>query len=220
MFLGEDAARLYLYKPAGIPVFPPHRDPAGDCLLARLLTARPERAAGWPQGFEGGLAHRLDTATSGLMVAARTPDDLPSVRDAFRSGQLRKFYVFRSLAQPWPEARIVDVPIAHHPRRADRMVTPRPTGRTSHRGRWYPAWTRIRHLHGHWWEAEIRTGVMHQVRVHALHAGAPLIGDLLYMPRDAVFADVPGYCLHARRVEGPGWTSPEAPLPSDVAELT
>jgi hypothetical protein len=44
--------------------------------------------------------------------------------------------------------------------------------------------------------------------VHALHAGVPLSGDPLYG------AGAPGpYCLHALRVIGPGWTSPDAPLP-------
>ena len=216
MLLGEDAERLYLYKPAGIPVFPPHKDPAGDCLLARLLALHPERAEGWPPGFEGGLAHRLDTATSGLMIAARTPTHLTGVREDFRSGRLRKFYRFRSLEAVGFAERVVEVPIAHHPRRADRMVTQRPHGRTSHRGKWYPAWTRFRQVRGHWWEAEIRTGVMHQVRVHALHAGIPLVADPLYSGPDGPDT---GYCLHALRVEAPGWSSPEAPLPSDVAEL-
>ncbi len=215
--LGEDGARIWLNKPAGIPVFPPHADPSGDCVLRRLVALDPGRIAhAWPAGFEGGLAHRLDTATSGLVVAARAPADLDALREEFRSGALRKLYLFRSSADPAFEERLVDVPIAHHPRRADRMVAQRPTGRTSHRGRWYAARTRLRRLQGGWWEAEIRTGVTHQIRVHAAFAGVPLDGDPLYAPP----ADPPPrYCLHALRIVAPLWRSPDAPLPPGLPPL-
>ncbi len=207
--LAADPHRLFLWKPGGIPVFPPHANPAGDCLLARLLAADPARAEGWPAGFEGGIAHRLDTATSGLVIAARTPADLGPLREQFGSGALRKLYVFRSAA-PAPFAEQVrSEPIAHHPNRKDRMVTRRGP-RTAHRGKWYDAWTRLRDLGGGWWEAEIRTGVTHQIRVHAAAAGIPLTGDTLYGGAEGRLV------LHALRVVGPGWVSPEAPLPDDV----
>ncbi|MDP2315595.1 MAG: RNA pseudouridine synthase [Pseudomonadota bacterium] len=206
LVLGEDADRLYLWKPAGIPVFPPHADPAGDCVLARLLAARPDRAEGWPKGFEGGIAHRLDTATSGLVVAARTPEGLAPLRADFASGALGKFYLFRSDAPAPFHEQVRSEPIAHHPNRKDRMVTRRGP-RTVHRGKWYDAWTRFTDRGGGWWEAEIRTGVMHQIRVHAAAAGIPLRGDTLYGGEPGVFV------LHHVRMVGPGWASPVAPLP-------
>lgn len=209
LLLGEDPHRLYLYKPAAIPVFPPHADPGGDCLLARLLAVAPERAAGWPPGFEGGLAHRLDTATSGLVVAARTPADLGPLREQFASGLLRKRYVFRSEAPAAFRDVVRTDEIAHHPNRKDRMVTRRGP-RTAHRGKWYPAWTRFRALGEGWWEAEIRTGVMHQIRVHAQAAGIPLAGDTIYGGAEGRLV------LHHVSMLAPDWASPSAPLPDDV----
>jgi 23S rRNA pseudouridine1911/1915/1917 synthase len=208
VILGEDAERLYLWKPPGLPVFPPHADPVGDCLLARLLLARPEQAQPFPPGFEGGIAHRLDTATSGLVVAARSPETLGPLRASFASGELAKHYLFRSDgALVGPAVRTE--PIAHHPNRKDRMVVQRGP-RTAHRGRWYPAWTRIRARGNGWWEAEIRTGVMHQIRVHAAAAGLPLCGDPIYGGASGSFV------LHHVRMLGPGWASPVAPLPPDA----
>ena len=212
--LGEDAARLYLWKPPGIPVFPPHADPAGDCLLARLLAVHPDRAVGWPAGFEGGLAHRRDTATSGLVIAARAPADLAPLRADFASGALRKLYLFRSeglpdVGPPPFDEQVRTEPIAHHPNRKDRMVTRRGP-RTTHRGKWYDAWTRFTRRGDGWWQAEIRTGVMHQIRVHAAAAGLPLTGDTLYGGTPGAFA------LHHVCVVGPGWASPRAPLPEGV----
>jgi 23S rRNA pseudouridine1911/1915/1917 synthase len=218
LVLGEDAARLYLWKPPGIPVFPPHADPAGDCLLRRLLVAMPERVEGWPAGFEGGIAHRLDTMTSGLVVAARTPADLAALRAAFASGALRKLYLFRSDAPPPFTEQVRSEPIAHHPNRKDRMVTRRGP-RTPHRGRWYDAWTRFTDQGGGWWEAEIRTGVMHQIRVHAAAAGIPIAGDPIYEPGYEPGADSVArgpFVLHHVRMLGPGWASPPAPLPETV----
>lgn len=208
LLLGEDAHRLYLWKPPGIPVFPPHADPAGDCLLARLLARLPARLSGWPAGFEGGIAHRLDTATSGLVLAARVPADLPAVRAAFAEQRLRKVYWFRSRGDALDQ--VVEAPIAHHPRRADKMVVARPHGRTAHRGRWYPAWTRFRAMGACWWEAEMHTGVMHQIRVHAASIGLALDGDPLYGGAEGQRV------LHAAWIEGEGWRSPLAPLPAGL----
>lgn len=203
LILAEDGARVFLYKEAGIPVFPPHRDPDGDCLLRRWRAAG-GGAGDWPSGFEGGLAHRLDTATSGIVVAARTPEDLRLLREQFSGGLLRKHYRFASAGEvPWDEL-LLRTPIAHHPRKKDRMVLQ--TGpRTSHRGKWYPAWTRFRRDRG--WTAEIRTGVMHQVRVHAAGVGLALTGDLLY-------GGAPGpFLLVHVAIAGPGWASPVIEIP-------
>ncbi len=222
-FLGEDDARIFLWKPAGIPVFPPHADPDGDCVLARWCAVDPRRAEGWPEGFAGGIAHRLDTATSGLLVAARTVADLRVLRNQFTERALRKHYLFRSAAPapdvPWPH--VVETELAHHPNRRDRMVWRRGP-RTAHRGKWYPAWSRfqpaadpVARAEGRdLWHCEIRTGVMHQVRVHAASIGLPLTGDPLYG------GDPGRYMLHAWRIDGPGWRSPEAPLPDPREDLS
>lgn len=208
--LADDTDRFYLWKPPGLPVFPPHADPQGDCVLRQWLTMGIVQEAGWPQGFEGGIAHRLDNATSGLLLVARSPDRLPALRQLFQDGALRKFYLFRASVPPPFAARVIEVPLAHHPRKKDRMVWQRGP-RTDHRGRWYPAWTELRARDDGWWRAEIRTGVMHQVRVHATYAGVALDGDAIYAPPER--RDLP-FCLHHQGVVAPGWASPEAPLPA------
>ncbi|MBK9366995.1 MAG: hypothetical protein IPN01_11845 [Deltaproteobacteria bacterium] len=74
--LAETEELRWLYKPPGLPVFPPHGDPEGPSLYAALPQLVAEPLPSFPQGFEGGLAHRLDTSTSGLVLAARTPEAL------------------------------------------------------------------------------------------------------------------------------------------------
>ncbi len=200
--VGEDGDRIWLYKPAGVPCFPPHGNPDGDSVLAQLLALGLDRGGAWPDGFAGGIAHRLDTATDGLLLVARHPAALHRLREEW--GQLRKFYRFRSdgvVTDGSAAVTPITVELAHHPNRKDRMVARRGP-RTTHRGRWYPAWTAISDLGNGWWEAEIRTGVMHQVRVHAAFVGLPLVGDAIYGGAAGEFR------LTHVRVVGPGWLSP------------
>jgi 23S rRNA-/tRNA-specific pseudouridylate synthase len=176
MILGQTPELWFVRKDAGLPVFPPHDDASGDCVLHRLFAAAPKARGDFPPGFEGGIAHRLDTLTSGFVVVAQTPAALTALRAEWST--LRKFYRFRSAAPATFTELTVTAPIAHHPRRADRVVVG--GGDRAHRGRWREAWTHLRRLGDGWWEAEIRTGALHQVRAHAAFAGVPLDGDRLY----------------------------------------
>lgn len=220
----EDARFRCVSKPAGLPVFPPHEAPGGDCVLARLLAAFPEQAApAFPPGFEGGLAHRLDNPTSGLLLVARTPEALAVARAAFSARALEKRYLFVAAREvPWDSHRVL-TPLAHDARRRDRMIARRGAD-TPHRGRWYEAETRLRRLGrtplGGLWEAVITTGVMHQIRVHAASVGLALRGDRLYgggAPLSA--ADLGGlpegvpFLLHHRGLEGAGLPEARCPVP-------
>jgi len=66
-------------------------------VLARLFAAEPQRGSlAWPEGFDGGIAHRLDNATSGLLVVADDATALAELRGRFSRGELRKRYLFLS----------------------------------------------------------------------------------------------------------------------------
>lgn len=176
--LGRDGPWIWLYKPAGLPVFPWHADPAAPCLLS-WYRAQGAPTGPFPEGFEAGIAHRLDNSTSGVVMAAATPADLEQIRAAFGAGSLRKRYRFLSHRQvPWNEHHLSHA-LAHHPKKKALMVFQRGKN-TPHRGRWYPADTRLTRVDAHTWEAVITTGVTHQVRLHAASAGLALAGDRAY----------------------------------------
>lgn len=209
---------VFLRKRAGETVFPPHAEPAGPSLLRRWLAARPDQAdMPWPAGFEGGIAHRLDTATSGIVVACTSPQALEVLRASFAAGGLRKRYRFVTRREVDWDEHTVDLAIAHDRRRRSRMVVQR--GRnTPHRGRWYPAHTELRRLEPGCWQAVITTGVTHQIRVHAAFVGLALAGDRLYGGKEPLpdIAAPPGadFLLHHEGIEGPGWASPVLNPPS------
>lgn len=213
----EAGGYLFLDKPAGVPVFPPHDDPTGASLLRALLTAEPQQDGPWPPGFEGGILHRLDGWTSGLVVAARTPAGFEAARRWFGEGRLSKRYHLLSGGRPpWAETVVVH-PLAHAARDRRKMTWKR-GGDTAHRGKWYEASTRLRLLErrpsADRWEAAISTGVMHQVRVHAASVGLPILGDRLYGGATDPRATGRFY-LHHHTIEGWPGGAPALPAPED-----
>lgn len=209
-----------LAKPAGLPVLPPHADPEGDCLLARLLADDPQRAAlPWPEGFEGGLVHRLDISTSGAVAVADDVEQLLVLRSCFADKRLHKRYrLWAARDVPWSEHRC-DLSLAHDRRHRGRMVVRR-GARTPHRGRWLPAETRFRRIAGRLWEATMHTGVMHQIRLHAAFLGIPILGDRRYGggPTPADAPDGLSFYLHHVGFEGAGVCTAPVPEPSWVAD--
>lgn len=194
------------YKPAGLPVFPPHDDPGGDCVWARLVAAAPERLAmDWPDGFSAGIAHRLDIGTSGAVAVADSPEQLEALRRAFARKELVKTYRFVTHRQvPWSENRC-ELSIGHARRKKRRMVVQRGPD-TPHRGKWLDASTDFVRLGPHLWQATMRTGVMHQIRVHAAFVGLPLAGDPLYGGGPTPPGGRP-FCLHHVGFRGAGWAT-------------
>ncbi len=214
---GSTADWIFFDKRPHEPTLPRHDGTPGSA-SERLLAAYPEQAAvPWPQGFDGGLVHRLDNGTSGLLVAARSLLAMEEARERFAGGTLRKRYRFLTDRDvPW-DSHTVTAPLAHDRKDRRKMVWQR-GARTPHRGKWYPAHTGFSRVgrHGglHVWEAVITTGVTHQIRVHAASVGLALCGDRLYGGTDT---DEGRFFLHHEQIDGwPGGT-PRLPAPWTVS---
>jgi len=188
--LYEDPDILVVEKETGLPTLP--RDSSDTRALAcRLVARRPELAAIGPP-HEAGLLHRLDTETSGILVAARTREAYAGLRDQWRWKRVTKAY----LALVEGEARgsfTMLVPVGHHPKSGKRMVAG---------GGGRSAETRFRSLSGSarvsLLVANLREGRRHQIRVHLATAGHPILGDRLYA-RDSK-ERAPRLMLHAWRL--------------------
>lgn len=179
-----DAAILVLDKPAGLLAVPGRGPDKQDCLSARVQAA-------WPDAL---IVHRLDMATSGLLVMARGAAMQRRLSMAFAARLVGKRYVAvvaGRLAPPAAEWGEIDLPLAPDwPNRPRSRVDP--AGRPS-LTRWRVLGqgadrTRV--------ELEPVTGRSHQLRVHLAALGHPILGDPLYAP-PAVQAMAGRLLLHA-----------------------
>lgn len=169
-------------KPAGMPTAPIEPDDRGT--LANALVARyPEMAGVGFRKREPGLLHRLDTETSGLVLAARTEEAFEDLRRAFTDDALDKRYLLLCVGEELPDSGTVAHPIANHPkdrRRVLACIHPRDVARNAPR----PAETswRVLDRRGRWAlvEAKASKALRHQVRVHFASMNAPLANDELY----------------------------------------
>lgn len=184
-------------KPAGMPTHPlrpGERGTAANGVVARF----PECAAASVDPREGGLAHRLDTATSGLLIAARSRDAWLALRRALGAESCEKTYLAEVRGEPPVDGRIA-APIGRRGRRG-RAVRVGGGGRRPQDA--VTEWTVVdRRCDGHGGttsllEVRLHAGRPHQVRAHLAAAGHPIVGDPLYggAPADAVLH------LHAWRV--------------------
>jgi len=213
VILHEDPSIVAIDKPGGVPghaLDPRERGSVAGALLARY----PELGAvGDP--LTAGLVHRLDTGTSGVLLAARTPDVYRALREAFRLQQVTKQYVAIVEGHPTSETTI-ETPLAHDPGDRRRM---RPATRND---RAWPTRTEITRVETFGPFARVtltlRTGVTHQARVHLALLGHPVLGDLVYGGPPILS---PGrHALHAQRLEVPArGLLIEAPLPADLRAL-
>lgn len=191
-------------KPSGLLV---HRGWGDDDTVAVDLA----RAA---MGVRVHPAHRLDRATSGVLLFALDPECAAALGRAFEAGLVRKTYLalVRGVA---PEEGVIDNPV------------PKTEG-----GPRVPAVTAFRRRHaGERWslvEARPRTGRLHQIRRHLKHISHPIVGDVNYGKGDInrLFReryDLRRLALHAAEI---GFLHPfsgeeitiRAPLPPDLED--
>jgi 23S rRNA pseudouridine1911/1915/1917 synthase len=160
--------------------------------------------------------HRLDTGTSGVLLAARTAEAYRALRAQFRTHAVTKEYL-AVVAGRLERAVRIDAPIGQHRgsvRRvraiaspeAARRYAPRPACTDAAPEQVFADATLVR--------ARTKTGARHQIRVHLASIGHPLLGDPLYGAETVSPAD-DGFLLHASRIE---WTDPATGAPTyDVA---
>ncbi len=173
--LYEDQALIAIDKPAGMPSYPLRADEINTA--ANFLMAYDARQAGVATALEAGLVHRLDTDTSGVLLAARTADAYAELRRQFRERSILKRYT--ALVQGIIEqgGEIV-IPLEPSGKNSQRM---RPA-RTPNDGRAaLTIYRPLRRFAAHTLlEVEIVTGVMHQIRAHLGAIGHPVAADGLY----------------------------------------
>jgi 23S rRNA pseudouridine1911/1915/1917 synthase len=217
--LYADDSVLVMDKPAGIASVA--RRVGGHPSVAAYLLARlPALSRVGRSTLEGGLVHRLDTGTSGVLVGARSRLAWQHLRRQFAARTVLKEYlalVHGTLASP----RSLEHRLGHHTTVRGRMGL---AGGAGVRSRVWAARSRIQPVaaRGGFTLVHIRlvTGVTHQIRAQLAAVGHPVVGDTLYGGAPAAGLTGRRFLLHATRIRfaHPGTGDPvnvRSPQPSD-----
>jgi len=186
----SDASIVVLNKPSGLLSVPGRGEDKQDCVHTRVQAIFPDAL----------VVHRLDMATSGLLVFARNKAVQRTLGDAFASREIHKRYeaVVAGLVQTPPDDwKVIDLPIVvDWPNRPLRIID-RDLGK--------PSVTRLRCIrhdpqnNTSRVELEPVTGRSHQLRVHMQAIGHCILGDALYAPPEVQTLSQ-RLLLHATRI--------------------
>lgn len=186
-----DDSLLVFDKPSGLLAVPGRGPDKQDCLSARVQALYPDAL----------IVHRLDQATSGLMLLARGTEMQRHLSLAFAARTVSKRYVAvvaGLIEPPVDEWGVIDLPIlVDWPKRPLRIID------LLHGKPSVTRWRVLDHdpvANTTRVELEPITGRSHQLRVHLLARGHPILGDNLYAPPD-ILARSPRLLLHASRLE-------------------
>ncbi len=185
MILHADAQLLVADKPAGLPTVPGRPVELHDCLWQRVRALYADAL----------VVHRLDMATSGLVLFARGIDAQRALSSAFAQRDVDKGYEAIVAGCVASDEGEIDLPLAADWPNRPRQIVDRERGK--------PSLTRWRVLQREAGRTRLAltplTGRSHQLRVHLAAIGHPILGDTLYASADALAA-APRLLLHASTI--------------------
>ncbi|MBL4810908.1 MAG: RNA pseudouridine synthase [Rhodobacteraceae bacterium] len=171
VILHADHEVLLVDKPAGLLSVPGKGPELADCLMTRVQAV-------FPMGL---LVHRLDRDTSGVMIFALTRHAQRHLGQQFEKRMTKKTYIARVWGEVVEKTGQVDLPLIVDWENRPRQMVDHENGRNA-----LTDWKRIRTGKG---ESRMRlmpkTGRSHQLRVHMLAIGHPILGDPFYATGEA-----------------------------------
>jgi len=179
----QDEQILLVNKPTRLLSVPGRAEDNKDCLITRL------QQNGYP---EAKIVHRLDYETSGLLLLARDTDSHRELSRQFQMRETDKTYQALCFGQPTDDSGSINLPLRYDPPNKPRHIVCHEHGKA--------ALTHFRILERYekFCRVELKpiTGRSHQLRVHMLSLGHPLLGDTLYAQGEAL-TGASRLCLHA-----------------------
>ena len=178
--LFEDASLIAACKPAGLAVHPLSCEEHGT-LMNGLVARYPELAGVGDQPLMAGALHRIDTGTSGLVLAARTQAAFEGLRAQFVAQTVDKVYLALVEGHVAVAGRL-EHELAHHPSHPGcKMVDARSLAAPDRRMRAETSFKPLEMMGPYTLlEVTIRTGVTHQIRCQLALDGLPIVNDTLY----------------------------------------
>lgn len=185
--LYQDPHFIIALKPAGLLTVPGRGPDKQDCLIHRLLPAFPNSR----------IVHRLDMATSGMVIVAQSLAALQALGKLFETRQIHKEYTAVVAGLVMDNCGEVKLPlICDWPNRPRQMVC-HINGKSAHTD--YEVLARDEQQQRTRIKLLPVTGRSHQLRVHMQALGHPILGDEFYAKGVALEA-APRLLLHASRL--------------------
>ena len=165
-FLHDDHEVVLVNKPSGLLSVPGKGEHLADCLITRVQAVFPTAL----------LVHRLDRDTSGVMIFALTPHAQRHLGLQFEKRQTKKTYIARVHGEMAEKTGTVDLPLIVDWENRPKQMVCHEAGKQ--------AITDYRVIRAKGGESRVRlmpkTGRSHQLRVHMLELGHPILGDPFY----------------------------------------
>jgi 23S rRNA pseudouridine1911/1915/1917 synthase len=171
--LHQDADLLVLDKPPGLVVHPAPGHASGTLVNALLHAVRDLSGIGGV--LRPGIVHRLDKETSGLLLVAKNDEAHQRLSDDLKHRRIKRSYLTAAWGHLPADTLTVNAPIGRHPTERKRMAVVEGGRRAVTHFRRLERWRAADLL-----RAELETGRTHQIRVHLLHVGHPVVGDRTY----------------------------------------
>lgn len=228
----EDAHLLVVNKPAGMLVHPTRSVKSGtlaNALAYYLNRTRIEESSksyaesenlkspisNLPLAVRPGIVHRLDRATSGLMVIAKQQRALSILSRHFHHRLIKKQYLALVHGCLPEDEYLITAPVGREPEG-------KPKWKVMENGKAAETRLRVRKRKGQMTLVELEpvTGRTNQLRIHCAYMGNPIIGDRWYGDIDTGTR----LCLHATRLafnhpaDGE-WIEFTSPLPAEIMEI-
>ena len=179
----QDPNILVINKPAGLVV---ESEKESDLTLEKILID--EYKINLPRG---GIVHRLDRDTSGLMVVAKNEKALVSLQNQFASHQVKKVYNALVFGKIEPEKGTINIALKRDPKNRTRFVASKSKDAkeavTKYEVLKYisvGAGLKPAHVTS-FLKINLETGRTHQIRAHFYAIGYPVVGDPVYKSRDS-----------------------------------
>ncbi len=177
--LYEDDDCVVINKPVGVlshskGAFNPEATVA-SWLRSRIASGAWEATTDGAGNARAGIVHRLDRATSGVMICAKTPQALSKLQKQFALRKAKKQYVAVVFGHLEQEHAVIDMPIERNPKKPQ-------TFRVGANGREALTEYKVAGVSEHLSLLDLmpKTGRTHQLRVHLSKIGHPILGDALY----------------------------------------
>lgn len=232
--LFEDDGLVVINKPPGMVVHPARGHWTGTLTSALAYRFQSLSDVGGPT--RPGIVHRLDRDTSGVIVIAKTNAVHIHLGAQFHDREIDKEYFAITGGRIDRDRDVIEEPIGRHPYQRDKMAIRAGHSTSKSASTFYEVVSR----HGRFTQVRLvpKTGRTHQLRVHLMHLGCPIICDRLYAGHAEMTASelrgerrtqgepfvLQRQALHARKLT---FTNPqngqrmtfEAPLPEDMQSV-